>query len=176
MPAAAKSADLADVARELAAIQAGTADLARRVDTVAALVRDALQTGGVGGPGPMPRRPRAPRKRPLPPTPVEMADRQELWSAYVNLAFHANPPAALSKTRFADRHRLSTFEFCRWLNSNDRRGIPTGSVPDLSYKRTLEQAIDKLKAAAAHAPMPNGTGESYQHALRPPTVVLESEI
>jgi hypothetical protein len=157
-PTAAKSS--ADVAiRALSALQADMTDLARRLDMVATLVREALQTGEVG---PVPRRVRTPRKRPAPPAAGVVADRLALWSRYVllNMSKTGSFP---SKLFFASTHNLNPSEFSRWFSANGRRGIPAGSAPDISIRRALEQAIHELEDVPV--PKPHGPCEHCQSAI-----------
>jgi hypothetical protein len=150
----------ADLVRALvrlrSAFQHNLADLTQVLET--------LQGDGVG---PVPRRVRTPRKRPVPPDAGVVADRLALWSRYVllNMSKTGSFP---SKLFFASTHNLNPSEFSRWFSANGRRGIPAGSAPDTSIRRALEQAIRELEDVPV--PKPHGTRESSQSNLRNPPV------
>lgn len=89
---------------------------------------------------------RSTKRQPAPrPTDGVIDARERLWSKFVLLAAQYGRGRA-TRLNFAVKHALNPGEFSRWFSSRDRRGIPSGSVPDLNFHRALRTAIAELEA------------------------------
>jgi hypothetical protein len=92
------------------------------------------------------RRKRVPAPR---PDNAIVAAREKLWARYIELEMrYGHGRVKLTKLAFATRHGLNPDEFVRFFSATDKRGIPEGSVPAVSYYRALNDAISELEARA----------------------------
>jgi hypothetical protein len=83
------------------------------------------------------------------PTNAIVAAREKLWARYIELEMrYGHGRMKLTKLAFAVRHGLNPDEFVRFFSATDKRGIPEGSVPAVSYYRELNDAIAELEARA----------------------------
>ena len=148
------------------------ADVLSRAAERAAAVARVIEAQSAGS-NPAPARKRRPRniRHSAPPDSATVRERYGLWAAVVTGTMGAGGQA-LSKSCFAELHSLSRSEFCRWLSAKDGRGIPAGSVPDVSIRRALQQALAELRQRGGRGSLPSivGTPCGDSHAAGRPAL------
>ena len=135
---------------ELRALAVALSRAAKRAAAVARVIE--AQSAGSNPAPARERRPRTARHSARPDS-ATIGERYGLWAEVVTGTMNAGGPA-LTKTCFAELHSLSRSEFCRWLSAKDGRGIPAGSVPDVSIRRALQQALAELRQRGGRGSLP----------------------